>query len=199
MLTDLMERGARLIAANPHLNKTEAARRIGCSRRQILNWMTNDSFVTRLEELKAAFPIDVSTLAKEMPTRDRLELIKRLRDEIGTRTPEIEEIETLILDENGNPDIDLVQFTKDALYNVLATDKKIEPVQREEVERLENLLDIRSPGWREQRNPHHRRTNWNADLPTSRAELYSEEVEGEDAWDEPSTDYWEPDGNSSVS
>ena len=148
-VTKLMERAARLISANPHLTKTEVARRLGCSRRSINNWMGEEEFTDFLEDLNASTRPDIPALVEDLSSSERKTLIERLREETGQRVPEIERIEELIYDTRGFLDVDAVAEASRALGELVHGSKGTEFDCKRELERLEGALDAKAPGWRE--------------------------------------------------
>ena len=148
MLNEMQERGARLIAANSHLGKGEIAKRIGCSRRTLLNWMKNTEFVTSLGRLQSSAPIDIPSLVNGLSAHERTSLIARLQELAGTRIDEIENIEALAYTEDGSPDVEAAREAAGALFLLIHHDNELRLDWKAEVDRLECILDVRDPEWR---------------------------------------------------
>lgn len=148
MLTELMEKAARVIAANPSLTKTAIARRLGCSRRSVTGWMGREAFVARVRELQGSESVDIAEMVDGLTAPEIKELIRNLRGELGERIPEIEEIERLVREERLNTEI--TTHTVSLLREVITSDDAIVTVSREDVERMEAVLDARIPDWRKE-------------------------------------------------
>lgn len=150
-MTELQKRGLQLLANSPRIEKTEAARRLGCSRRSITNWTNDPEFVNRLRELQGTITAaDIPSILEGLSEKARQELVSRLQEETGTRIEEIEGIESMVWIEGETPDFDAALHAVRELSTLLhRNDDSKEPNWKEELSQLERRLDARVPEWRD--------------------------------------------------
>ena len=153
-LTSLQEQGARLMATYPHLSKAELARKLKCSRKSIVNWMKKPAFVEKVQELQKVIRPNIRSLIDAMTKTEKAEFLKKLQRKHGTYLPEIWNIERILFNQTTGQ-FNAIEKSREAIFElqkITMRDVELQSINdlRHDVERLEEELDRKSPGWRHQ-------------------------------------------------
>jgi len=183
------------MATYPYLSKAELARKLKCSRKSFVNWMKLPEFTDKVCELKKTIRPNIRSLIDAMTKTEKTEFLKKLQRKYGTYLPEIWNIERILFNPTTGQ-LNVIDKAREAISELQKkTMRDVELMSindlRHDVERLEEELNRKYPGWR-----HQQQRSEDMSFPGGE-EPYVDKIDDvddkilEDYLEDQSSDYWE--------